>query len=289
MKKTDRKWNENETTLCLGLYYLYSSGVVSFEEGVQSLGAIINRSRGSVGFKLGNLTNCDNPNKGFENGSKLDSIIFHKYAGNIDNLFLDIKRILSLDEYRNCDTSILLGNNPYSSSTPSYNFQEKENLYIAGDNQTSFSYSADDKESMVRVREKQWAFRTSLLTNYDNTCCISGIKEPRLLIASHIVPWADDKTKRLDPANGLLLNSLLDRAFDQGLITFHPTSHSLIISDKIKDEKTLAYLSPFDGSVLTPPRHLSATPSKENLQYHNDVIFNHFSSDKDNTQYILYQ
>ena len=169
MKKTDRKWNENETTLCLGLYYLYSSGVVSFEEGVQSLGAIINRSRGSVGFKLGNLTNCDNPNKGFENGSKLDSIIFHKYAGNIDNLFLDIKRILSLDEYRKCDSSILLGNNPYSSSTPSYNFQEKENSYIAGDSQTSFNYSANDKESIVRVREKQWAFRTSLLTNYDNT------------------------------------------------------------------------------------------------------------------------
>ena len=212
-----------------------------------------------------------------------------KYAGNIDNLFLEIKRILALDEYRNYDSSILLGNNPYSSSTPSYDFQEKENLYIAGDNQTSFSYSADDKESMVRVREKQWAFRTSLLTNYDNTCCISGIKEPRLLVASHIIPWADDKTKRLDPANGLLLNSLLDRAFDQGLITFHPTSHSLIISDKIKDEKTLAYLSPFDGSVLTPPRHLSATPSKENLQYHNDVVFNHFSSNKDNTQYILYQ
>ena len=289
MKKTDRKWNENETTLCLGLYYLYSSGVVSFEEGVQSLGAIINRSRGSVGFKLGNLTNYDNPNKGFENGSKLDSIIFHKYAGNIDNLFLDIKRILSLDEYRNCDSSILLGNNPYSFTTPSYDFQEKECFYIAGANQTSFNYSADDKESMVRVRENQWAFRTSLLTNYDNTCCISGIKEPRLLVASHIIPWADDKTKRLDPANGLLLNSLLDRAFDQGLITFHPTNHSLIISDKIKDEKTLAYLSPFDGSVLTPPRHLSATPSKENLQYHNDVIFNHFSSDKDNTQYILYQ
>ena len=34
MKKTDRKWNETETTLCLGLYYLYASGVVSFEEGV---------------------------------------------------------------------------------------------------------------------------------------------------------------------------------------------------------------------------------------------------------------
>lgn len=288
MKKTDKRWNENEITLCLGLYYLYSSGVVSFEEGVTSLGEIIKRSRGSVGYKVGNLTNCDKPGKGFSNGSKLDRIIFQKYSGNIDNLFLDIRRILTLDEYKNSDFSILIGNNPYSSSSPIYEFQEKENTYDAGDNPTSFNYSADDKESIVRVREKQWAFRTSLLTNYDRTCCISGIKELSLLVASHIIPWADDKTKRLDPANGLLLNSMLDRAFDQGLITFHPINHSLIISDKIKDEKTLDYLYTFDGCKLTPPRHLSATPSKENLQYHNDVIFNHFSSEKDSTQYILY-
>ena len=59
---------------------------------------VTNRSRGSVGYKLGNLTNCDNPNKGFKNGSKLDNIIFQNYAGYIDNRFLETKRILALDE-----------------------------------------------------------------------------------------------------------------------------------------------------------------------------------------------
>ena len=126
MKKTDRKWNENETTLCLGLYYLYSSGVVSFEEGVQSLGAIINRSRGSVGFKLGNLTNCDNPNKGFENGSKLDSIIFQKHAGNIDNLFLKIKRILALDECKRKFLSVKYENSCVRKNTCTITIQNKQ-------------------------------------------------------------------------------------------------------------------------------------------------------------------
>lgn len=283
MKKSDKQWNVNETTLCLGLYYLYSSGTVSFEEGIKSLGAILNRTRGSVGFKVGNLTNCDNPEKGFSHGSKLDEAIFKKYSGNIDILFLDIKKILSLDEYKNCDSSILLSNNPYSSSDSFFDFQEEEIAYVAGEYSSS-NYYADDKESIVRVREKQWAFRTSLLTNYDKTCCISGIKEPRLLVASHIIPWADNKSKRLDPANGLLLNTMLDRAFDQGMITFHPIDHHLIVSDRIKDKKTLEYLSSFEGCTLTPPKHLSATPSKENLQYHNDVIFNHFSPQKGSTQ-----
>lgn len=41
------------------------------------------------------------------------------------------------------------------------------------------------------------------------------------MVASHIKPWkaSDSKTERLAPDNGLLLNALHDKAFDQGLIT----------------------------------------------------------------------
>lgn len=47
---------------------------------------------------------------------------------------------------------------------------------------------------------------------------MSGLAEPRLLIASHIVPWSKDKTNRLNPSNGLCLSAIHDRAFDQGFI-----------------------------------------------------------------------
>jgi len=48
---------------------------------------------------------------------------------------------------------------------------------------------------------------------------MSGIREPKLLTASHIVPWSVDTANRLNPRNGLCLSALHDRAFDAGLIT----------------------------------------------------------------------
>ena len=48
---------------------------------------------------------------------------------------------------------------------------------------------------------------------------MSGLADPRLLVASHIVPWGRDKVNRLNPSNGLCLSAIHDRAFDMGLIT----------------------------------------------------------------------
>jgi putative restriction endonuclease len=50
---------------------------------------------------------------------------------------------------------------------------------------------------------------------------MTGITEPRLLRASHMVPWANCADEhRLDVHNGLLLSALWDAAFDKGLISF---------------------------------------------------------------------
>ncbi len=52
-------------------------------------------------------------------------------------------------------------------------------------------------------------------------CPITGITDPALLRASHIVPWAEcDDAQRLDVHNGLLLSALWDAAFDTGLVSF---------------------------------------------------------------------
>ena len=55
---------------------------------------------------------------------------------------------------------------------------------------------------------------------WDRRCPMTGITEPELLRASHIVPWADcTDTQRLDVHNGLLLSALWDAAFDRGLVS----------------------------------------------------------------------
>lgn len=76
-------------------------------------------------------------------------------------------------------------------------------------------------DRIVRQRVGQDVFRRALL-DYWGRCPLTGITEPALLRASHIVAWADCESdaERLDVFNGLLLSAHWDAAFDAGLISF---------------------------------------------------------------------
>ena len=59
------------------------------------------------------------------------------------------------------------------------------------------------------------------------------IPDERLLIASHIKPWAASSlTEKVDPYNGYMLSPLYDKLFDRGFITFTESRH-VILSDFI--------------------------------------------------------
>ena len=75
-----------------------------------------------------------------------------------------------------------------------------------------------ERESIVKVRVNQYFFRKTILAAYNNTCCITGINKPELLIASHIIPWSENEELSVNPLNGLCLNAIHDKAFDCGLI-----------------------------------------------------------------------
>ena len=78
-----------------------------------------------------------------------------------------------------------------------------------------------EAERMVIQRIGQDVFRDVLMDYWGGRCPLTGITEPALLRASHIVPWADcADAQRLDVHNGLLLSALWDAAFDRGLISF---------------------------------------------------------------------
>lgn len=79
-----------------------------------------------------------------------------------------------------------------------------------------------EMERLVVQRIGQNVFREALLDYWDRCCPLTGIAEPELLRASHIVAWAecDDDAHRLDAHNGLLLSGLWDLAFDKGAVSF---------------------------------------------------------------------
>jgi len=79
-----------------------------------------------------------------------------------------------------------------------------------------------EAERLVVQRIGQDIFRDRLMDYWQGRCPLTGISDPALLRASHIIPWSecDSDAERLDVHNGLLLSALWDAAFDHALVTF---------------------------------------------------------------------
>jgi len=98
-----------------------------------------------------------------------------------------------------------------------------------------------EAERLVVQRVGQDIFRASLMDYWEGRCPLTGITDPELLRASHIIPWKDCTTdaERLDVYNGLLLSALWDAAFDRGLVTFDGEGRpefSPVLSDAARGE-----------------------------------------------------
>lgn len=256
------KWNTEETILALDLYFRVPFGqITSHNPKIIQLASLLGRTPSSVGLKMCNLAHFDpmlikRNIKGMENGSKLDKQVFESYYGKYEQLAYDAERIR---EQYGCTDYVKENDNCYE------NFE------------CEFTKEGISKEEVVKVRIGQSFFRDAVLSSYNNRCCITGIKNSKLLIASHIKPWAaSTPSEKTRPDNGLCLNALHDRAFDQGLITLDENYH-VIISDELKktpmDEETKLWLMSYKNvQIELPEKYL---PNKEFLQYHNDVIFLH--------------
>jgi predicted restriction endonuclease len=132
------------------------------------------------------------------------------------------------------------------------------------------------RKAEVEVRKKQYIFRRMILSSYSGVCCMSGLSEPRLLVASHIVPWKNDTDNRLNPKNGLCLSSLHDKAYDTGLITVFPDYSIAVSSEIIKltnDKFIQETLVTCHGKSIKLPEKFH--PSKEFLEWHSKERFLH--------------
>lgn len=95
------------------------------------------------------------------------------------------------------------------------------------------SKKEESRRAEVRyARDGQGKYREKLLEQCP-FCPFTMIADERLLIASHIKPWAaSDDDEKIDPYNGYMLSPLYDKLFDRGFITFTENRH-IILSDVI--------------------------------------------------------
>lgn len=83
----------------------------------------------------------------------------------------------------------------------------------------------EEVKTIKRGRDGQQKYREKLLEQCP-LCPFTKVADDRLLIASHIKPWAvANEKERTDPYNGYMLTPTYDRLFDQGFITFTEDRH----------------------------------------------------------------
>jgi predicted restriction endonuclease len=128
-----------------------------------------------------------------------------------------------------------------------------------------------NRKAEVKQRVKQSKFRRKVLTNFGGRCCLTGITEPELLVASHIVPWAARVDSRLETGNGLCLSALYDRLFDEGFITFGDDLR-VIITPQVE-----SLSGPLKAAISAIAGKQAAYPAKpirpEYLAYHREHVF----------------
>ncbi|RLA74331.1 MAG: HNH endonuclease [Epsilonproteobacteria bacterium] len=238
METKRNKWTREELILTFNLYCKIEFSKINYRHPlIISLSEIIERTPSAVSWKLVNFASLD---------SELSKRGI-KGAINCSKLDREIFQEFTNNWNKSVEESEIL--------------LEKKNK------------KGKDILRTVKTRTNQSFFRKSVLSSYDNTCCITGINIPELLVASHIIPWAESEENRLNPKNGLCLNNLHDKAFDRGYITFD-SDFKLILSSKILKTKGMyieKYFKSVEGQTLVTPKKF--IPDIQFLQYHNEKIF----------------
>jgi len=126
----------------------------------------------------------------------------------------------------------------------------------------------------VRVRTVQSFFRRAVLSAYKSRCCVTGNPISGLLVASHILPWSRFPRERINPRNGLCLVAHLDKAFDQGLLTFGK-DEELLLSPRLRsylpNEAIESQFLRLEGAFLRMPDRYP--PDATFLEYHRENVF----------------
>ncbi len=254
--KQQRNWSREETILAFNLYCrIPFSKTTQDNDEVRKLAELLGRSPGSVSMKLRNLGHHDPTLReeriqGLRHTSRMDSRVWEEFHEDWEAL---INESLDLHEQWTHPEG--------QEATPQVN----ESLPIL---------EGEDDIRLAKARKRQGFFRETILSAYEGRCCITGLGVPRLLIASHIKPWAEcDKKEKLSPQNGLCLNALHDLAFDRGLIAIED-DRSVLIGRELKkapDSATKELLLRYEGQSIRPPGRFR--PEPEFLAWHRDNIF----------------
>jgi putative restriction endonuclease len=251
------RWTEDQTKRALYLYFQLPFGQLHQKNReIIALAESLGRTPSSIAMKLANFASLDpkiteSGRKGLDGATALDKKIWDAFHSDWTKLVMEVSTI---------------------DATP-------EQLAPDQLNESRHSFSYEPLGGMTTTRAEierrigQDFFRRAVLANFDGTCSVTGVAEPRLLIASHISAWKDDVLNRHNPRNGLCLSATFDRAFDQLLMTVMPDLTVRFSEQILKSgtPHTRAYFAKYERTKLRHPARLAL--DEQLLARHNQLFF----------------
>lgn len=255
-------WTEGQTKLAFHFYCQTPFGQLHGRNpNVIALAHLIERTPDALAMKCCNIASIDPAMRargvsGLGNASALDRRIWNDFHANWDALALECEAWLEALREKHKQPLV-----------------ERDLADVAADVDQDFS--GETRRALVNLRVRQAFFRRAVLSGYRFRCCISGVTDARLLVASHIVPWRDDRSIRLHPGNGLCLSALHDKAFDHHLFSLSDDYRILLSAalEKTKDTFLREVFHPIvDRQIELPERFV---PEGSFLQRHRELTFAH--------------
>lgn len=236
MPPVGSRWSRDELLLVLHLYHRTPFGRMHHRNPeVVALAEAIGRSASAVAYKLANFAALDPglDRRGMANYSKADEAVWREFEESPEEVIEEAESRVRADG--------------------------GSSLLTEAEAELPVGVDAGERTTLIRARVSQGYFRRMVLARFDATCCMTGLRVPQLLVASHIVRWADDPRLRLRPENGLCLNALHDRAFETGIVQIDDE-----LRIRVRDDVKSAPPSPArdlilqtDGALLVLPTQLT--------------------------------
>lgn len=210
-------WSREQTLLAFQFYCETPFGQLhKGNKQIIELAGLIGRTPDALAMKCSNFASLDpaireSGRSGLKNASALDRGVWGEFHANWDGLIEECAELLAWLKARAGDSDL----------------QDEDGPYVESD------YSGDMRLAMAKQRRGQAFFRRSVLSSYGGKCCISGVSDKRLLVASHIIPWSVDPSIRRHPGNGLCLAAIHDKAFDSHLFSLSD-DFRVVLSTQLK-------------------------------------------------------
>lgn len=243
------KWTREQTIVAFNVYCKIPFKASSKTHPlIVKYAKLIGRSPSALNMKVGNFGRLDPALRvqgitGLVHGAKMEEKVWNEFYGNSEKLAYESERLIA-------------------------QFAGKPIELSSGIDITNLPQGSE-REVVIKQRVNQSFFRQAVITSYDGHCCISGIGNPQLLEACHIVGWAQDEHNRTNPRNGLCMNPFFHKAYDNYFIAITPDllidiSEELI--SKTTDGEFKNYLKNLSGKEITKPSRF--LPQQELLDIH---------------------